>query len=116
MSETAPLPGVPDPEPPAAQILTATAAATGLPPAVVLDRAIRAWAALVAAAEAGELLWAGRPDADHLDRLTFATHLGGGPLPGRDAPAADPTTQVPTTAEAPPAAEDPAGKEASATS
>lgn len=75
------LPGVPDLEPSPADILAATAAATGLPEAVVLDRAIRAWAALVAAVEAGELLWAGRPDADHLDRLTFHTHLGGTPPP-----------------------------------
>lgn len=59
---------------PVADILDATAAATGLPAAVVLDRAVRAWAALVAAAETGEQLWIGRPDADHLDRLTFDTH------------------------------------------
>ena len=80
MSGSGPLlPGVPDPERPAAEILAATAAGTGLPEAVVLDRAIRAWAELVAATEAGEVLWAGRPDADHLDRLTFDTHRGGAP-------------------------------------
>ena len=96
MSGAAPvLPVGPDPEPPAAQILTATAAATGLPAAVVLDRASRAWAQLVAAAEAGEVLWSGRSDADHLDRLTFRTHLGGTPptagLAPTDPPAGPPT-------------------------
>ena len=91
------LSGVPDPERPAADILTATAAATGLPAAVVLDRAIRAWASLVAAAEAGELLWVGRPDADHLDRLTFNTHLSGStPTAGRPT-AAGPTAGPSTT-------------------
>lgn len=107
MSDPSPLlPGVPDPERPAADILTATAAATGLPPVVVLERAIRAWAALVAAAEAGELLWIGRPDADHLDRLSFHTHLGGTPPPGRGTPAAENPTV---------ATENPTGEELSAT-
>lgn len=104
MSRAAPLlPGVPDPEPPAAEILAATAAATALPPAVVLDRAIRAWAALVAATEAGELLWAGRPDADHLDRLTFHTHLGGTVPP--TVPPTGPPAEPPA---GPPAADRPA--------
>lgn len=93
------LPGVPDPEPQAAQILTATAAATGLPAAVVLDRAVRAWAQLVAAAEAGEVLWAGRPDADHLDRLTFPTHLGGTAPTARGAPAGPTADRYVTVAD-----------------
>lgn len=97
------LPGVPDPEPPAAQILTATATATGLPAAVVLDRAIRAWATLVAAVEAGELLWAGRPDADHLDRLTFHTHLSG-TMPSPEGPSATPADPSAGTPAEPPTA------------
>lgn len=74
-----PPPRVPDPEQPAADILAAVAARTGLPAEVVSDRAIRAWAELVATAEAGEHVWIGSPDADHLDRVEFDTHHGGTP-------------------------------------